>query len=85
MSWEDTCVCSQEYCGMNCDWKLMNVDLSCVYVVPHIRMHVGLISVTKNLDSLETTVNSTLMNVPVRHISMEVFVWREERSTTVST
>ena len=26
-----------------------------------------------------------LMNVPVRHISMEVFVWREERSTTVST
>ena len=50
----------------------MNVDLSCVYVVLHIRMHVGLISVTKNLDSLETTVNSTLMNVLCSRVSMEV-------------
>ena len=49
---------------------VMNADLSCVYTVPHVRMHMGLTSVTKHLDSLETTVNSTLMNV-----SMEVSVY----------
>lgn len=63
----------------------MNVDPCHVYVVLCFKMLLGLTSVTVHLESLETTVNSTLMNVPVRHISMEVFVWREERSTTVST
>jgi hypothetical protein len=30
------------------------------------------------LDSLEMTVNSTLMYLPVNHVSMEVDVWIEE-------
>jgi hypothetical protein len=31
-----------------------------------------------HLDSLETTVTSTLINVPVSHVSMEVSVWIKE-------
>ena len=53
-------------------------------MVPLVRMLVGLTSVTVHLDSLETTVNSTLMNVPVSHVSMEVYVLRET-TTTVTT
>ena len=49
----------------------MNVDPSCVYMVPYDRMLLGLTSLTVRLDSLETTVNSTLMNVSVSHLSME--------------
>ena len=41
-----------------------------------------LTSVTMHLDSLETTVNSTLMNVPVIHVSMEVYGWTEKMTTT---
>jgi hypothetical protein len=48
------------------------------------RMLLGLTSVATNLASLETTVNSTLMNVPVSHVSMEVYVLRET-TTTVTT
>lgn len=33
------------------------------------------------LDSLESTINSSLINVPVSHISMEVFEWMEETIT----
>ena len=47
-------------------------------------MLLGLTSVTLHLDSLETTVNSTMMNVPVSHVSTEVYVWTEETSTTVT-
>ena len=42
----------------------------------------GLTSVI-DLDSLETTVNSTLMSVPVSQVSMEICVWMEE--TTAET
>lgn len=56
----------------------MNVDPSPVYMVPHVRMLSGLTSVTVHLDSLEITVNSTLMNVPVSRVSMEVCAWMEE-------
>jgi hypothetical protein len=34
--------------------------------------------VTVHLDSLESTVNSALMNVKVSRVSMEVYVWMEE-------
>ena len=44
-------------------WKLMNVDPCHVYVVLCFKMLLGLTSVTVHLESLETTVNSTLMNV----------------------
>lgn len=65
-------------------WKLMTVDPSHVYMIPRIRKLVGLTSVTVHLDSLKTTVNSTLMNVLVSHVSMELYVWMEETFTTVS-
>lgn len=52
----------------------MNVDPSQVCMVPCVRMLLGLTSVNVDLGSLETTVNSTLMNVPVSHVSMEVCV-----------
>lgn len=42
-------------------------------------------SMTVYLDSLETTMNSTLMNVPVSYVSMEICVWMEETITTMST
>ena len=41
-------------------------------------------SVTVYQDSLETTLNSTLMNVPVSPVSMEVYVWMEKTTTTVA-
>ena len=63
---------------------MMNVDPSHVYMMPCVRMLLGLTSVTVHLDSLETTVNSTLMNVPVSHVSMEVYVWMEKTTTTVA-
>lgn len=59
-------------------WKLTNVDPNPVYMVLRVRMLSGLTSVTVHLDSLEITVNSTLMNVPVSHVSMEVCAWIEE-------
>jgi hypothetical protein len=37
-------------------------------MVPCIRMLLGLTSVIMHLDCLETTVNSTLMNVPISHV-----------------
>lgn len=52
----------------------MNVDPSQVCMVPCVRILLGLTSVNVDLGSLETTVNSTLMNVPVSHVSMEVCV-----------
>ena len=74
-----TCVYAQEYSLGTVSWKLMNVDPSCVYMVPYDRMLLGITSVTVRLDSLETTVNSTLMNVIVSHISMGIYVWMEEQ------
>ena len=53
-------------------WRSMNVDPSCVYTVPHVRGLLGLPSGTMPRDSLDTTVNSTLTNVPVSHVSMDV-------------
>lgn len=49
-----------------------------------VRMLLGLTSVTVHLDSLETTVNSTLMSVPVSPVSVEVYVWMEETTTSVT-
>ena len=40
--------------------------------------------VTVHLDSLETTVNSALINVSIRHVSMEVYVWMEVTTTSVT-
>lgn len=59
-------------------WKLTNVDPSPAYMVPHVRMLLGLTYVTVHPDSLETTVSSTLMNAPVSRVSMEVYAWMEE-------
>lgn len=56
----------------------MSVDPSPVCTAPRVRMLSGLTSVTVHLDSLETTVSSTLMNVPVSRVSMEVYAWMEE-------
>ena len=67
-----TCVYAQEYSLGTVSWKLMNVDPSCVYMMPCVRMILVLTSVTVFQDSLETTVNSTLMDVPVSHVPMEV-------------
>jgi hypothetical protein len=53
----------------------MNVDLTWRQ---ESGMLLGLTSVTVPLDSLEMTVNSTLMYLPVNHVSMEVDVWIEE-------
>lgn len=47
-------------------------------------MLLRLTSGSVHLDSSETTVNSTLTNVPVSHISMEVDVRMKETTTTVS-
>ena len=55
-------------------WKLINRVLSHVYMVPLVRMLVGLTSITVHLDSLETIVNSTLINMSASHISVEVYV-----------
>lgn len=44
----------------------------------------GLTSVTIHLHSLETTVTSTLMNEPVSYVSMEIYVWMEETTPTVT-
>lgn len=62
----------------------MNIDPTHVYLVPCVKMFLGLTFVTVHLDSLETTVNSTLMNVTVNHVSMEVYMWIEETTTTVT-
>ena len=62
----------------------MNVDLSLVYMVPHVRMLLGFTSVTKCPYSLETTMKSTLMNGSASHVSMEVYVWMEETITTMT-
>jgi hypothetical protein len=75
-----TCVYPQEYSGVNCE-----LEIDDVYVVMCVRMLLGLTSVTLHLDSLETTVNSILMNVPVSHVSMEIYVGKEGRITVVST
>ena len=53
-------------------------------MVPCVRILLGLTSLTVHLDSLETTVNSTLMNVPVSLDSVEVYVWMEETTPTVT-
>ena len=63
---------------------MTNVDPSHVYMVPCVRILLGLTSLTVRLDSLETTVNSTLMNVPVIHDSVEVFVWMKETIPSVT-
>ena len=55
--------------------KLVHVDPTCVYM--------ALTSVTVHLDPLETTVISTLMNVPASYVSMEAYVWKEGTITTV--
>ena len=73
------CICPQEYSGVNCE-----LEIDDVYVVMCVRMLLGLTSVTLHLDSLETTVNSILMNVPVSHVSMEVYVCVEEITTTMT-
>lgn len=56
----------------------MNADPSLVSTVPHVRTLQGATPVTVHLDSLESTVNSALMNVKVSRVSMEVYVWMEE-------
>jgi len=53
-------------------------------MVPRVRMLLELTSVTIHPDSLETTVDSTLMSVPVSPVSMEVCVWTEEAILTVT-
>ncbi|EDL89865.1 rCG56911 [Rattus norvegicus] len=68
-----TCVFLQAITLRTVSWKLMNVNPSCVYMVPCVRMLFVLISVTVLLDSLETAVNSTLMHVPVSHNPSEVY------------
>ena len=77
------CVCPQKYSVVSCELEID--DCGSQLCCHGVRMLLELTSVILHLDSLETTVNSTLMNVPVSHVSMEVYVWREERSTTVST
>ena len=62
----------------------MGVDLSHVYMVPQVRMLLGLTFVIVLMDSLETTVNSALINVSIRHVSMEVYVWMEVTTTSVT-
>jgi hypothetical protein len=52
----------------------MNVHTSHVYTVPRVRMFLGLTSVTTLMDSLGTMMKSALMNVPVSHVFMEVYV-----------
>ena len=59
----------------------MNVDPSGVYMMPCYDA-LRLTPAIMHLDSSETTVNSTSMNVPVSHF-MEVYVWMEE-STAVT-
>jgi hypothetical protein len=49
----------------------MNVDPSCVYMMSGVRMLLGLTSVTMYLESLETTMNSTLMNGSISNVSIE--------------
>lgn len=44
-------------------------------MVPHVGMLLGLPSGTVHLNSLETTVSSTLMTVPVTHVCMAVDVY----------
>ena len=78
------CVSSQEYSGLNCEYVFHTGFHAVSDMVPHVRMLLGLTSVTMYLDSLVTTVNSTLMNVPVSPVSMEVCVWREETTPSVS-
>lgn len=56
----------------------MNVDPSHVYTVPCVRMLLALTSVTVLLDASETTDNSTVMDVPVSPVPMEVYVWMQE-------
>lgn len=60
-------------------WKLVNVDPSHIYMVACVRM----LWLTY-LYSLETTMNSTLMNMPFNHVSMESYVWMEETTTSVT-
>lgn len=62
----------------------MNVDPSHGYMVPHASIYMGLNSVTVYPHSLETNVNSTLMNVSVSSISMEVCMWMDETTPIVT-
>ena len=57
------------------------MEPSRAYMVPHVRMLLGLLPIIVHLDSLGTTVNSTLENVRVSHVSMEVYVWTKETTT----
>jgi hypothetical protein len=61
-------------------WKLINRVLSHVYMVPLVRMLVGLTSVTVHLDSLATTVNSTLMCASQPHLHGDLCVDRGDNS-----
>ena len=53
-------------------------------MVPGVRMLLRILPIIVHLDSLGTTVNSTLENVRVSHVSMEVYVWMEETTPTVT-
>jgi hypothetical protein len=62
-------------------FKLMNVDPSHVYMVPPVRMPLGLTSGTVCLDFLETTLSSTFMHVLVSHVYIggeSMCVWRKQ-------
>ena len=62
-------------------WKLINRVLSHVYMVPPVRMPLGLTSGTVCLDFLETTLSSTFMHVLVSHVYIggeSMCVWRKQ-------
>lgn len=62
-------------------WKLINVDPSHVYMVPHGYHGAYFCNGTR---IVEATVNSTLMNVPVHQVYVEVHVWIQETATSMS-
>lgn len=58
-------------------WVLQILATS-IYMAPHVGMLVGLTSVTVHLNSLETTVSSPLMTVPVMSAWKSVYGGREQ-------
>jgi hypothetical protein len=73
------CIFPQEYSNENYE---LEIDECGSHTCLHVDIHqdaVVLTTMTMHLVSLETTVNSTLMNVIVSHISMGIYVWMEEQ------
>jgi hypothetical protein len=70
-----TCVCPQDYSGVNFE---LGIDECGSQPSLHGDMCQDVLGAyfCDCATFLETTVNSTMMNVPVSHVSMEVYVWK---------